>query len=957
MFILKEEYKAIKIVPSSVSEKNKTKILDSENETADVYLIDCSGFIFRAYHALPPLTREDGTPIGAVYGFCHLFWKMLQRIYKKNHKHPMIFGVFDSKTPTFRRELYHDYKSNRITPPDDLKAQFPLVEQACESFKIPMIQKDGFEADDLIATYTKMWSAQNKVVQIVSSDKDLYQLLSPPLVEIYDPIKNQFIQYDDCIKKFGVPPHQVVDVQALAGDTSDHIPGVAGIGYKTAAQLITQFGTLNQLYKSILTIQQTKRRETLITHEKEAFLSYELCKLRDDLCLELDMTSLTPYALCSNGLISFLKTQGMKKLIEQIENYWAHHQDSAHQVRRVMDEHPPQEHNVHFTHHLVQDIETLKKIAAQAVVQKIMAIDTETTSLRIDRASLVGISMALKQENGPLQSFYIPLRHQYFTHPNQHNMDLEEVKPILNKLFEDEAITKVGHNIKYDLSILAHHGFGSLNNVHDSMLMSYVLHMGMHGHGLDELSHRYLHYTPMSYKQLVGTGKNERTIDEVDIEQVCFYSGEDSALSLLLFDLFFEHLCREEALLKLYDTIERPLIHVISTMEQTGILIDAGHFKKLSTTFHDQQIILEDQIYALSKGKRFNLASPKQLSQVLFEDLAIAYKGKKTKTGLYPTDASVLEQLSEQGHEIATLVLQWRSISKLQSTYVHGLLEAMNPQTQRIHTSFSMVGTATGRLSSSDPNVQNIPIKTPNGRLIRQGFIASAQYTLVSFDYSQIELRLLAHFAHVPVLQEAFIHRQDIHAITASYLFQEEVSKVSIEMRRYAKTINFGILYGISPFGLAKQLHIPTSKAAQIIDDYFDRYPGIQEYIQAQHEKASTLGYVETIFQRRCHIVGINDRNTALRQFAQRQAANAPLQGSNADLIKKAMIEVFDFLKSHQATQGLLLQVHDELLCEIANDQLAFLIPSIKSIMESVACLKVPLVVDVGQGPHWAATH
>jgi len=883
-----------------------------------VTLIDGSGFIFRAYHALPPFSRPDGTPVGAVFGFCNMLTKFLS----DKELSERIAVVFDAGRETFRMEIYPDYKAHRPPAPEDLIPQFPLFREAALAFGLPVVEKVGFEADDVIATYADQAKAAGFDVVIVSADKDLMQLINDH-VTMVDPLKNKPIGEVEVLEKFGVPPHKVIEVQALIGDSSDNVPGVPSIGPKTAAELIAQFETLEGIYENLEAIKQPKRRQVLEENREKAFVSKELVTLRKDVPLDLSLSELANHTLDQSRLIEFFKEQGFNSLIKRF------------------GEAPKAE--VASDYSCMTNADTLK--AWLGDVTHILAIDCETTSLNTVDAELVGIALA-KDEG---KACYIPLTHQVL---GEKQLSLEIVRSILRPYLANPAILKIGHNLKYDLAILKKYDL-DFEVLDDTLIMSYILDSGKHRHGLDFLAQHYFQHTMISYSDVTGTGKNQKSFDAVDLQTATKYAAEDADYTLRLY-----HKLRPRIFLQkqtaLYTHIEKPAARVIQEMEAAGIKVDADVLKSLGQEFQGRLQSLEQEIYTLA-GHAFNIASPKQLSDVLFHELNLP-QPKKNKTGAFTTDADVLEDLANQGHLIAQKVTQWRGLAKLQSTYVEGLLAAINKKTHRVHTSYNLAGTTTGRLSSSDPNLQNIPIRTEDGRKIRAAFVAEHGHKLISFDYSQIELRLLAHEAGIPSLIQAFKEGQDIHKLTASQMFHTPLEEVTSAQRRQAKAINFGIIYGISAYGLSQQLKIPQKDAQDTIDQYFRQYPGIQAYMERMKHHAREHGYVTTLMGRRCYTPGILDKNYGLRQFAERQAINAPLQGSNADINKRAMIEVDAYLKRNNLKTKILLQVHDELVFEVPDEEVESITNPIKHIMENVAHLSVPLVVDVGIGVNWDET-
>lgn len=890
-----------------------------------IYLVDGSGYIFRAFHALPPLTRPDGVPVGAVLGFTNMLIKLLK---EKNPDYLVV--VFDTARKNFRNEIYPAYKANRQETPLELIPQFSLIRKACEAFDVPYIDKEGYEADDLIATYAH---SQPGEVTIVSSDKDLMQLVGGS-VRMLDPIKNRLIGVEEVKEKFGVLPEQVVDVQALAGDSSDNVPGVPGIGIKTAAELIQTYGTLENLLENAEEIKQNKRREMLLIHKENALMSKRLVSLDDKVPMTESLQDFSVKPIQFEKVTAFLKEQHFNALIHRLEKE------------------QPTTTPTQTTYELIQDIPSLKWWIEHIRTIGYVAFDTETTSLDAMEAQLVGISLS----TAPSKACYIPVGHKGVerdllnegTTPQQ--IPLKEVLSLLKPILEDPAILKIGQNIKYDALVLKKYDL-EITPLDDTMVMSYLLEGGQHGHGMDEIAKLYLDHDTIKYQDVVGSGRSQVTFDKVPLEKALTYAAEDADITFQLHDLLKPRLL-EEHQCTLYETLERPLIPVLVDMEYRGIKVDPVVLKKLSGEFEKRLSEIETHIHQ-EAGESFNVASPKQLGDILFEKLKLP-GGKKGKTGAYGTSAEVLESLSEQGFTIANTLLEWRQLSKLKSTYTDALIRQINPATDRVHTSYAMAATSTGRLASSDPNLQNIPIRSEEGKKIREAFIASPGMKLLSVDYSQIELRLLAHMANIPELQRAFWDDKDIHAQTASQVFDIPLEKMTSELRQRAKAINFGIIYGISPFGLARQLGISRENAGQYIQTYFKLYPGIQDYMERMKKEARDLGYVTTLLGRRCFIPDIQSRDPARRGFAERQAINAPLQGGNADIIKKAMIKLDRLFKETELKAYMLLQVHDELIFEIADEDIDKAQPLIVKTMQSIVSLSVPLVVEANVGNTWA---
>ncbi|MBN9412328.1 MAG: DNA polymerase I [Candidatus Paracaedimonas acanthamoebae] len=907
-----------------------------------VYLIDGSGFIFRAFHGLPVLTRPDGTPVNAVLGFTNMLMKLLS---ETNVDHLGV--IFDTARRNFRHDIYPDYKANRPPPPPELIPQFPLIREACQAFNVPSIELIGYEADDLIASYTQAVLQQGADVTIVSSDKDLMQLIGPN-VRMFDPMKNKSIGEAEVEIKFGVKPENVVDVQALAGDSSDNIPGVPGIGLKTAMQLIQEFGSLHDLLNRLHEIPQTKRRETLQQNTKEALLSYQLVTLSKEVPLPMPLENLELRVPEPVKLRSFLETQNFRSLLSRLER------EGTIASKPATSDSPQKPTPMKANYQLITHLEELQKWIHEAKFQGVIALDTETTSLKALQAELVGVSLAL----APGKACYIPLRHKtktpedLFSGPstNPQQIPYEKALKELKELLEDPSILKIGHNIKYDALILSQENI-NVAPYDDTMVLSYILDGTHHGHGLDELSQVHFDHQTIKYKEVVGTGKEEVTFDFVPLDKACTYAAEDADMTFRLYQLLKPRLPKEQAT-SIYETIDRPLIPILTEMEMIGITVNLQKLKELSQNFQERLHFLEQEIHQ-EVGHPFNLASPKQLGEVLFEELKLG-TGKKGKSGSYGTGAEVLEDLANQGHNLPQKILDWRQLAKLKSTYTDALVEEINPHTGRVHTTFGMTMTSTGRLSSSNPNLQNIPIRSEEGRKIREAFVAKPGHMLISLDYSQIELRLLAQMANMESLKTAFRNGYDIHALTASEVFGLPLENVDAEHRRRAKAINFGIIYGISAFGLGRQLKISPKEAAHYIEIYNARYPGILAFMEDQKEKARAQGYVETLFGRKCFIMGIHEKNPTLKGFAERQAINAPLQGTAADIIKQAMIHLPINLAKAQLKGKMLLQVHDELILEIPETEVEATLQIGKQTMEKVVYLDIPLTVDTGVGRSWA---
>jgi DNA polymerase-1 len=914
-----------------------------------LYLIDGSGYIFRAYHALPPLTRKsDGLPIGAVAGFCNMINRLLEQARQAGQATHMAV-VFDPKGGTFRNQLYDLYKANRSEPPEDLVPQFPLMRDATRAFGLPCLEREGFEADDVIATLARQGVAAGMEVVVISSDKDLMQLVGNG-VRLHDPMKDKPIGEAEVREKFGVAPDRVVDVQALAGDSSDNVPGVPGIGVKTAAELINTYGSLETLLERAAEIKQPKRRESLIANADKARLSKQLVTLRDDVPLDVSLDTLTLHPPVAATILAFCDLMEFSTLRRRIES-----QFGAAAVVESRPELPVQAtaetvEAVTQNYALVLDETALQGWIARARATGLVAVDTETTSLEPMKATLVGISLS----TAPGEACYIPVNHvDDFGQRVQPQLDAATAVGLLKDMLADPAILKVGQNLKYDMVMLGRHG-AVVTPYDDTMLISYVLDGGRHGHGMDELARLHLDHQCISYDSVTGTGKARITFDRVPMDKALAYAAEDADITLRLHRVLKPRLLAER-LTGLYETIERPLAGVIAGMEAAGIVVDRDALIRLSTDFAQRMAELERRAHELA-GETFNLGSPKQLGEILFDKMSLA-GAKKTKTGAYGTAADVLETLAAQGHELPKVILDWRQLSKLKGTYTDALRDAMSPETGRVHTSYALAATSTGRLSSSDPNLQNIPIRTEEGRKIRNAFVAAPGHLLLSADYSQIELRLLAHIADIAALKDAFAAGIDIHALTASQVFDVPIEGMDAMVRRRAKAINFGIIYGMSAFGLSQQLGIPQREAAGFIDAYFQRFPGIRAYMDRTKTEAHENGFVATIFGRRCWLSGINSKNPAERAFQERAAINAPIQGSAADIIKRAMNRLPRVLARAGLTARMLLQVHDELVFELPEDEAGETAALVKSVMEGAATLSVPLTVETGLARDWGAAH
>ncbi len=910
-----------------------------------VFLVDGSGFIFRAFHALPPMTRPDGTPVNAVYGFCTMLMRLLE-----DTDADRIAVIFDTSRKTFRSDIYPDYKAQRPPPPEDLVPQFPLIRDAVRAFNVACIELDGYEADDLIATYAKQASALGAEVTIVSSDKDLMQLVDDN-ISMLDPIKLQKIDREGVEAKFGVPPDKVVDVQALAGDPSDNVPGVPGIGVKTAAQLILEYGDLESLLAQADGIKQKKRRENLLEFAEQARVSQQLVRLAQDAPVPEPLDSFEVKQPDADTLLGFLEAQAFKSLTARVEANLA----ADGNIRTTKADVAPAETD----YVLVTTRAALEEWVAEAVEAGVLAIDTETTSLNAHRAELVGISLSTAEG----RACYIPIAHRNDVAGELSlgdsgdavpNLPLQEAVDGLRDVLLDPSVLKVGQNIKYDMEVLARHGL-KIAPVDDTMVLSYVLDGGQHGHGMDELADLFLGHKTILYEDVAGKGKDAVTFDRVPLDKALDYAAEDADITLRLWQKLKPRLAQEH-MVSVYEDFDRPLVSVLAEMELSGVLVDADQLRGLSRDFAQRLAGLEAEIHDLA-GRKFTIGSPKQLGEILFAEMSLA-GGKKTgKSGAWATGADVLEDLAAQGHDLPARVLDWRQLSKLKSTYTDALVGEINPETGRIHTSLAQTVVNTGRLSSSDPNLQNIPVRTEEGRKIREAFIAAPGTVLMSADYSQIELRLLAHVGQIESLRQAFLEGLDIHAVTASEVFGIPLEGMDPMERRKAKAINFGIIYGISAFGLARNIRVPQGVAKAFIDAYFERYPGIKDYMNKAKSFAGEHGYVTTIFGRKCHTPGIKDKNGARRAFQERVAINAPLQGSAADIIKRAMIRLPDALGEAGLGARMLLQVHDELLFEVPKEEAEQTKQVVADTMQGAAELAVPLVVETGTAQNWAAAH
>jgi DNA polymerase-1 len=948
-----------------------------------LYLVDGSGYLFRAYHALPPLTRKsDGLPVGAVSGYCNMLWKLLEDM-KGGEVPTHLAVIFDAGEKTFRNAIYKEYKANRPPPPEDLIPQFPLVRDATRAFGIACVEMAGYEADDLIATYARLAREAGARCTIISSDKDLMQLVVDGKVELLDTMKNRRLASAEVMEKFGVAPDKVIEVQALAGDSTDNVPGVRGIGIKTAAELINVYGDVETLLKRAGEIKQNKRRETLIENAENARISKRLVTLDINVPIKEKPEEFAVQEPRASELIAFLKAMEFGTITRRVAAHFevqdldaiaaaptvANVLPPQPELPEVKGETPAETEKLrapinHETYVTVTSAKDLDAWIARAREAGLVCVDTETTSLDPMTANLCGVSLAV----APGEACYIPCGHRkgdslsFDLSPEDGDggivqMTEADVLARLKPLLEDDDILKVGQNLKYDALVFLQRGI-RLDPIDDTMLMSYVLEGGLHGHGMDELSELHLSHKPIAFDEVTGKGKDRITFDCVPVAQATKYSAEDADVTLRLAMLLKPKLM-EAGKRGVYETLERPLVMVLADMERAGVSIDPDLLRKLSNDFAKQQAALEKDIHKLAGGE-FNIGSPKQLGEILFDRMKLE-GGRRTKTGAWSTDSDVLEDVASQGIPIAKKVLDWRGLAKLRGTYTDALPGYINAKTGRVHTSYAMASTSTGRLASTDPNLQNIPVRTEEGRRIRQAFIAAKGNKLISADYSQIELRLLAHIADIPQLKKAFADNLDIHAMTASEIFGVPVKDMPAEVRRRAKAINFGIVYGISGFGLANQLGIPQSEASDYIKKYFTRFPGIRDYMDATKQFARTHGFVETLFGRRIHIREINSKVPGFRGGAERAAINAPIQGSAADIIRRAMVKLPGALIEKKIKATMLLQVHDELIFEAPEKETDKACKLIAQVMEKAPLpaveISVPLVVEARAADNWDAAH
>ena len=934
-----------------------------QNDPNNLILIDGSGYIFRAFYGLPSMTNENGVPVNAVFGFTKMLLKLID-----DFKPIYVAVIFDVARKTFRNDLYDLYKANRSDPPEELIPQFSIIREATNAIGLPVVEMEGFEADDLIATYSNIAQKTNKKVIIISSDKDLMQLVDDNTI-LFDPMKQYWINDEQVFEKFGVYPNRVIDVQSLAGDSSDNIPGVPGIGIKTAAELINQYGDLEQLLTKASEIKQNKRRENLIEYADQARLSRSLVTLKKDVPVKSKIDEFKIESVLElNKLIPFLKVHGFKSLLNKYENIEIQEINEVTKISNINYVKNEKEFkSIQKNYYLIENLQDLKLFLKKCYDKSAIAVDCETDSLNAKNANLVGLSLSFEEG----EACYIPLRHGINLENNQSGFNFDDVKSfkqisfddaikLIKPLLEDNSILKIGHNVKYDALVMKqkHNGNINLNPVGDTMCISYVVDPGrVDSHKLDAMALRELGHDTIKYEDICGKGKNKILFNQLSPSDALNYAAEDADITLSIYNRVLPRIINDKKF-SVYKRLENPLINVLLEMENTGIIINPKKLNEISKNLSSQISELEDQIFKLSETI-FNIGSPKQLGEILFDKMKIE-GGKRSKNGSWQTSVEILEKVSDMGHEIADVILSWRHFSKLKSTYTDALVEQINSKTDRVHTNYSMVGASTGRLSSSNPNLQNIPIRTEEGRLIRTAFEPKHGFKLVSMDYSQIELRLIAHIADENKMLDAFNENLDIHADTASKVFGIPIEEMTSEFRRKAKAINFGIIYGISAYGLAKQLKCSANEAKDFISSYFYRFPRIRDYMEEIKSNLDTNGYVETLFNRRIYINDSNSKNQKLRGFAERQAINAPIQGTAADIIKLAMIKIHKEL-SNKKEISMLMQVHDELVFEISDKKVEEFTNLILPIMERanlpMVPLKVDLKVDVGSGNNWAEAH
>ena len=915
-------------------------------KTDHFYLVDGSGYIFRAYYALPPLSRKsDGLPTGAVIGFSNMLFKLLEdsRSDDSENKPTHFAVIFDSARKNFRNEIYKEYKANRSDPPDDLAPQFEYIRKAVEAFNVPSVEQINYEADDLIATFAKQIIDAGAKVTIISSDKDLMQLVSKN-IRLYDPMKSKVIGEKEVHEKFGVKPEQVIDVQSLAGDSSDNIPGVPGIGIKTAAELINKYKNLETLLKKAEEIPQKKRKQTIVENKESALISKKLVTLKEDVPVKDKIENFIIKEIKKDKLYNFLREMEFNRLLSQAIGFYG---EPSKKIQSTEAAHKKIDLTKYETIVTEKQLEKWVNILKK---QSLISVDTETSSLSPIDADLLGISFCYEQG----KACYIPLKNQQEKCLNS-NTVLKKIKPIL----EDQSIKKVGQNIKFDYMVLKKNKI-DVHPTEDTMLASYTLDAGLNRHNLDTLSEIHLGHKTITFKDLVGSGKKKITFADVDLKKATEYAGEDADVTFRLYQLLKDRLDQEK-LTKIYEIFEKPMVKILSEIEINGIKVDKEYLKKLSKNFTNKIFKIEKEIYSLAK-KEFNIGSPKQLGEIIYNELKIASL-KKTKKGSLATNAKILEDLTFKGHKFPSLVLDWRQLSKLKNTYTDALQDHINSNTNRVHTSFLLAATNTGRLASSDPNLQNIPIKTEDGREIRKAFVAEKNNILISADYNQIEMRILADLADVKELKKAFTNKDDIHSITASQVFNISIKKVDANLRRKAKAINFGIIYGITQYGLAKQISVSNQEALEFINSYFKKFPEIKDYMQSTVKFCRKNGYVSNIFGRRIHLRGINDKNFSVRSFQERAAINAPIQSSAADIIRLAMIQLHELIKLKKIYDTkMLLQIHDELVFECKKTNQSAVEKIVKKTMESVSSSEhhmftIPLDVNVNSGINWEEAH
>jgi DNA polymerase-1 len=930
------------------------------NNQKHIYLVDGSTYIFRAYHALPPLTRKsDGFPVGAISGFCNMLDKLIRDEKEKNNLTHLLV-IFDAPGKTFRNSIYPEYKANRSSPPDDLIPQFPIIREATKAFNVPHVEMVGYEADDLIASYTKAAVSKGMKVTIVSSDKDLMQLVDDN-ASMLDTMKNRTIKENEVIDKFGVKPNKVIDVQSLAGDSVDNVPGVPGIGIKTAALLINEYDNLDKLIQNASNIKQTKRRESIIEFSEQAKVSRELVTLKNDITLPIPIEDIQIQSIEPKKLISFLKGMEFKTLAEKkarefnvsLETIDSQEIELNFEAKNIAQE--PLKDSVDITnfnyknYSTITDITQLNQWKDKISEKGFVAIDTETDSLNAIDAHLVGFSMAIDNN----EACYVPIAHS----ENSPQIEIEKALEVLKEIMEDQGVLKILHNKKYDGLVLQKYNI-SITPYDDTMLISYSIGSGGMRHNLDALSKNYLSHNAISFKEIAGTGKGQKLFTDIDIDTATKYAAEDADVTLRLWKLLKPRLAKERVS-SLYETIERPLAKIIMEMEKHGVSVDKKILNRLSEKFERKIQEIEKNCFKIV-GEEFNLGSPKQVGEILFDKLDIK-GGKKTPSGAWSTDADTLTFLASSGNTLPKLLLEWRGISKLKSTYTDALPTFINKKTNRIHTSYAMSSTSTGRLSSSDPNLQNIPIRNEDGREIRSAFVAEKGCSLISADYSQIELRIIAHMADDSNLKQAFKEKIDIHSLTASEVFGVPLKDMDNEIRRKAKAINFGIIYGISAFGLSNQLDISRSEASDYIRSYFEKFPSIRDYMEATKEFARENGFVKTLFGRKCIIDSPMNRGPGGKAFMDRAAINAPIQGTAADIIKRAMIKIPQSLKNENLSTKMIMQVHDELIFEVEDTQINKTLEIVKREMSNahkpIVELSVELEVEAAFGKNWNEAH